>query len=74
MPLEWKVYDPNILAYKIIDVEKPLSEIYLLSPVIMLKYRELGFPDSDCESLNNSRAESEGKKERNKERSIKEVI
>lgn len=62
------------MAYKRIDVEKPLSEIYFFSPVVMFKYREIPLPDSDCESLNNSRADSESKKERNKERSIKEVV
>jgi hypothetical protein len=25
MPMEWKVYDPQILTYRIIDIEKPLS-------------------------------------------------
>lgn len=74
MHLEWKIYDPQLLAYKKIDVEKPLSEIYFFSPVIMFKYREVGLPDSDCDSLNTSRADSETKKERNKERTIKEVV
>lgn len=55
MPLEWKIYDPQTYAYKTIDVEKPLNEIYLLSPVIMLKYKELSFPDSDVESINSSK-------------------
>lgn len=73
MPLEWKIYDPKVFAFKTINIEKPLNSLYFYSPVVMLKYKELPPLDSDSESLN-SKASSETKKERNKERTIKEVI
>lgn len=65
MPLEWKIYDPKLHNFKIIDVEKPLLKLYLYSPIIMFKYREIALPDSDCDSIN-SKGSSESKKERNK--------
>ena len=75
-PMEFKIYDPEINRYVVLDLERPISKSFLYSPVIMVKYKELSgtMDNEDIWSLPSSKMSTESKRERNRERTIQEVL
>ena len=75
-PMEFKIYDPEINRYVALDLRKLVSKGFLYSPVIMIKYKTLNpsVDDEDIESLPSSKMSAESKREKNRERTIQEVL
>lgn len=75
-PLLFKIYDPEVNRYVPLNLEVPISQAFFYSPVIMIQYsdRERTHSEDDVESQVSSRASEDTKRERNRERTIREVL
>lgn len=68
----YKIYDPNTFTYVGLPEDRVIASDFFMTPTIMMKYSKT-VAESDTES-SSSMQSTESRKERNKERTIREII